>query len=128
MKLLLDTHTLLWFTWGHANLSANARTLMMEATNDLFLSAASLWEIAVKVSLNKLLLAQPYQAFLERAIADNSLIILPITVAHGAELTTLPLHHRDPFDRLLIAQALVEGMPLLSNDAAFDAYLVKRLW
>jgi len=128
MRLLLDTHALLWFMWEHVNLSENARTLMSDPDNDLLLSTGTLWEIAIKVGLKKLTLAEPYEDFMNRAIADNDLKVLEINVQHAAALTTLPLYHRDPFDRLLVIQAMVEEIPLVSNDPALDAYSVRRLW
>jgi PIN domain nuclease of toxin-antitoxin system len=128
MRLLLDTHALLWFVWGHANLSATARSLISDPKNTLLLSAASLWEIAIKVSIGKLTLAGPYDVFMNQAILTTGLGILPIEVRHGAVLVGLPLHHRDPFDRLLVAQAAVEKIPLLSADPVFDAYPITRIW
>src|SRR5579872_5414533 len=105
MRLLLDSHALLWFVWNHANLSATARTLITNPKNTLLLSAASIWEIAIKVSIGKLTLADPYDVFMSQAISTTGLTILPIEVRHAAVLTTLPFHHRDPFDRMLVAQA-----------------------
>ncbi len=128
MKLLLDTHALLWFVWDHANLSENARNLMNDPDNDLLLSTGTIWEIAIKVGLNKLTLAEPYEDFMNRAIADNDLTVLETSVRHAAVLTTLPFHRRDPFDRMIIAQAIAEGIAIVSSDAAFDAYPVTRLW
>jgi PIN domain nuclease of toxin-antitoxin system len=128
MRLLLDTHALLWFVWGHANLSATARSLMTDPRNPLLLSAASIWEIAIKVTIGKLTLADPYDVFMNQAIHTTGLTILPIEVPHAAALTALPFHHRDPFDRMLVAQALVEQTPLVSADGAFDVYGVNRLW
>ncbi|SRR5712692_4296564 len=128
MKLLLDTHALLWFVWDHANLSENARNLMNDPDNELLLSTGTIWEIAIKVGLNKLTLAEPYEDFMNRAIADNDLTVLETSVKHAAVLTTLPFHHRDPFDRLIIAQAIAEGITVVSGDAVFDAYPVTRLW
>jgi len=101
---------------------------MSDPANDLLLSTATIWEIAIKVGLGKLTLAEPYEDFMSRMIAETDLGILQISVKHAAMLTTLQLHHRDPFDRLLIAQAMVEGVSVVSNDAAFDAYPVARLW
>jgi PIN domain nuclease of toxin-antitoxin system len=128
MKLLLDTHALLWFVWDHANLSENARNLMNDPDNELLLSTGTIWEIAIKVGLNKLTLAEPYEDFMNRAIADNDLTVLETSVKHAAMLTTLPFHHRDPFDRLIIAQAIAEGIIVVSGDTVFDAYPVTRLW
>lgn len=92
------------------------------------LSAASVWELAIKASLGKLLLNQPYEQFITRQLAREEITLLDIAVAHLAVVATLPLHHRDPFDRLLVAQALVEQVPIISVDAALDAYAVQRLW
>lgn len=128
MKLLLDAHAFLWFVWNHRNLSANARNLLSDPVNELLLSTGTIWEIAIKVGLKKLTLAEPYEDFMNRTIADNDLKILEISIQHTAVMTTLPHHHRDPFDRLIIAQSIVEGIAVVSNDPAFDAYPVKRSW
>jgi len=128
MRVLLDAHALLWFVWGHPHLSSVAENLMAGADNELVLSTGTVWEIAIKVSLGKLTLAHPFEVFMERAIVENSLTVLPITVKHAAALTALPFHHRDPFDRLLAAQAIVEGIPIVSADLTFDAYGLNRVW
>ncbi|HUT95951.1 MAG TPA: type II toxin-antitoxin system VapC family toxin [Thermoguttaceae bacterium] len=128
MRALLDAHAILWFIWGHGNLSAKAQAIMADGSNDLLLSAGTLWEIAIKVGLGKLQIAEPYEVFMDKAILDNDLSVLPISVKHAATLSTLPLHHRDPFDRLLVAQAMVEQIPIVSGDPALDAYPVARLW
>lgn len=128
MKLLLDARALLWFVWDHPNLSAAARAALSDPGNELLLSMGTYWEIAIKVGINKLTLTEPFEPFMNGTIAHNDLSILPITVRHAAELIALPLHHRDPFDRLLIAQALVEGAPVVSSDAAFDVYPITRVW
>jgi len=101
---------------------------MIEPTNDIEVSPATYWEIAIKISIGKYELPEPYDIFIEREITTNDFRILPIEPKHTAVLTTLPFHHRDPFDRLLIAQAMVEAIPILSIDPAFDAYPVTRLW
>ena len=128
MRVLLDTHTFLWFLLEDPHLSTTANDLIIDPTNDIEVSPATYWEIAIKVSLGKYALPEPYDIFLEREIATNDFRILPIEPKHTAVLTTLPFHHRDPFDRLLIAQAMVEAIPILSVDTAFDAYPVTRLW
>jgi PIN domain nuclease of toxin-antitoxin system len=128
VRLLVDTHAILWFVGQDANLSASTRALLVDPANDLILSAASIWEIAVKVNIGKLQLAEPYQDFMDRAIADLELTILPVTVSDCDVLTRLPLHHRDPFDRLMVAQAMVENVSIVSMDAAFDPYPITRLW
>lgn len=128
MKLLLDTHALLWFVWNHPKLSAAARSLIADPKNALFFSAASIWEIAIKVGIGKLTLADPYDVFMNQAIRTTGLTILPIEIRHAAAVTSLPPHHGDPFDRMLAAQALVETMCFVSIDAIFDGYALKRLW
>jgi PIN domain nuclease of toxin-antitoxin system len=91
-------------------------------------AAGHAWEIAIKISLNKYTLPEPYEEFIEREIVINQFYILPIVPRHTAVLTRLPFHHRDPFDRLIIAQAMVEQMPVISGDAVFAAYTVTRIW
>ncbi len=127
MKLLLDTHTFLWFIDDSPQLSQKGETLL-EADNELLLSIASLWEIAIKLRLSKLTVAMPVEVLMTQQLTQNDIALLPITVAPLMIVSTLPLHHRDPFDRLLIAQAMVEQMPIVSADPAFDAYPVQRLW
>jgi PIN domain nuclease of toxin-antitoxin system len=126
--LLLDTHAFLWFLLDDPQLSGTAKTLIEDPANEVEVSPASYWEIAIKIGLKKYALPEPYQVFMEREIADNGFRILHIEPKHTALLTTMPLHHRDPFDRLLAAQALVEAIPLVSGDPALDAYGVNRLW
>lgn len=128
MKLLLDTHAFLWFIMGSPNLSADARALIEDAANENLFSVAGLWEIAIKVSIGKLSLASPFDVLIPRQLGLNGIELLNISTDHAAVVATLPFHHRDPFDRLLIAQAMVEGVPIVSVDTAFDAYPVKRLW
>jgi len=128
VRLLLDTHAFLWFLLDDPQLSSTARKLIEDPVNDVEVSPASYWEIAIKIGLKKYALPEPYEVFMEREIADNDFRILPIEPRHTALLTTMPLHHRDPFDRLLVAQALKEGISLLSGDQTLDAYGVNRLW
>jgi PIN domain nuclease of toxin-antitoxin system len=113
---------------GDARLSATARGLIEDATNERLVSAASLWEIAVKVSIGKLTLTEPFEVIIPRELSQNGFQILSITVAHLTILCSLPFHHRDPFDRLLVAQAMSDKMPLVSIDGVVDAYPVTRLW
>jgi PIN domain nuclease of toxin-antitoxin system len=127
MKLLLDTHTFLWFIGDNPKLSAAAKKLL-ESDVELMISAASLWEIAIKVSIGKLTLTQPFQEFIPDQLTKNSVQLLPIGVAHLATVSTLPFHHRDPFDRLIAAQAIIEQLPIVSVDDKFDLYGVNRLW
>lgn len=128
MKLLLDTHALLWFVLGDASLSATARQLIEDAANSKHVSPASYWELAIKISIGKYALHEPYETFMDRAIRQNGFQILPIEPRHTAALINLPFHHRDPFDRLMVAQAIVENLILVSADPAFDAYSIQRLW
>ena len=128
MRLLLDTHTFLWFILDDLKLNTTARDLIVDPTNDIEVSPATSWEIAIKISLGKYELPTPYDVFMEREITTNDFRILPIEPKHTAALITMPFHHRDPFDRLMIAQAIVEDIPLLSVDVAFDAYPVTWLW
>ena len=128
MRVLLDTHAFLWFVLGDPQLSSNARHHIEDPDNEKLVSPASYWEIAIKISLRKYTLSQPYEAFMQRGLKDNGFIILAIEPKHTAALTSLPFHHRDPFDRLIIAQAMVEQMPVISGDAAFAAYPVTCIW
>ena len=128
MKLLVDTQTLLWFDEENSRLSARAKSLLADPANDLWLSAASYWEVAIKLSNRKLTLSSPFDKFMARVIADNDLSILPIELAHCAELISRPFHHRDPFDRVIIAQAIVEELAIVSSDELFDDYPITRLW
>ena len=128
MRVLLDTHAFLWFVLGDAQLSSMAKSHIFDPINAKLVSPASYWEIAIKIRLGKYTLGEPYEAFMQRAIFGNGFRILAIEPKHTVALTTLPLHHRDPFDRLLIAQAMVEQIPIISGDTMFDAYLITRLW
>jgi PIN domain nuclease of toxin-antitoxin system len=128
VNLLLDTHSFIWFVEDSPSLSAQARALIEEPTNAVFFSMASVWEMAIKVSLGKLHLSQPFDLFIPNQLLLNDITILDITVNHSLRVATLPFHHRDPFDRLLIAQSQVERMPCVSIDSVFDAYSVDRLW
>ncbi len=128
MKLLLDTHTLLWFIAGSASLSAYTRSLIEDAANEKFVSIVSIWETAIKVSIGKMSLSAPFDVLFPHQLEVNGFELLPIKVEHTSVLTTLPFHHRDPFDRLLIAQAIEEKLTLLSVDNVFDDYGVTRLW
>jgi len=128
MRLLLDTHTFLWFIMGSSNLSAAARSLIEDAANEKFVSVASLWEIAIKLSIGKLTLSTPFDVLIPQQLSSNGFNLLNIEIEHAATVATLPFHHRDPFDRLLIAQAAVEKMSIVGIDTVFDAYPVTRLW
>jgi len=126
MRLLLDTHTFLWFSLASPKLSLRARVLIEDASNDKFLSIASPWEAGIKVSTGRLTLAKPVDVFFDEQRRRNGVTLLSINLEHTALVSTLPFHHRDPFDRMLVAQSLTEGMPIISADPALDAYGVIR--
>jgi PIN domain nuclease of toxin-antitoxin system len=128
MKLLLDTHSFLWFIDGNPRLSATVRELIEDPANKRLVSMASLWEMAIKVSIGRLTFAQPFATLMADQLRRNSMQVLDITLEHTAHVATLPFYHRDPFDRMLIAQSLVETIPIVGVDSAFDAYGVTRLW
>lgn len=128
MKLLLDTHTFLWLVAGSPSLTATARAALADPTNDLYLSVASIWELAIKTSNQKLALAEPLNGFVAKWTAVYQLAPLNIETAHALTVASLPNHHRDPFDRILLAQAIVEGLTLVSADANFKSYSVPLLW
>jgi PIN domain nuclease of toxin-antitoxin system len=128
VRLLLDTHAFLWWLAGDEALSVPARTAIADESNEVFVSAATAWEIATKHRLGRLPGAAAIVADLDGAIADQSFTGLPITIQHGQVGGALPGPHRDPFDRMLMAQAMVESLVLVSNEASFDLYGVGRLW
>ncbi|GBF82116.1 type II toxin-antitoxin system VapC family toxin [Aphanothece sacrum] len=127
LTLLLDTHTFLWFVNDSPELSQTAINLL-ESENELLVSIASLWEIAIKVNLKKLILATNYQQFIPQQLALNQIGILPISLNHLSIYTDLPLYHRDPFDRLIIAQAMSEKLSIISIDQKLDLYEIDRQW
>lgn len=128
MHLLLDTHTLLWWLVDDPSLSAPARRLIGRAGNAVLVSAASAWEIGTKVRLGKLRGAEELAADFAAQIARERFEPLPISAEHGTRAGLLPGPHKDPFDRMLAAQCQAENLPIVSNDAVFDAYGVRRLW
>ncbi len=128
MRLLVDTHTLIWAVDDPTKLSGPATTALQNTANDLLLSAATVWELAIKIGLGKITLAHSYRLWIDNAIADLGLVILPVTVEYADRQAGLQNHHKDPFDRLIISQALVEGIPVICADAIFDTYGVTRLW
>ena len=128
MRLLLDTHAMYWYIAGDPQLSAIARTLIQDASHDILISPASYWEIAIKVSLGKWNLNRAYEDFIDLALNKYGFGVLPILPSHTAAVIGLSFHHKDPFDRLLAAQAMVEKIPIISNDPVLDAYGITRLW
>ncbi|MDP2862423.1 MAG: type II toxin-antitoxin system VapC family toxin [Desulfobacterales bacterium] len=125
---MLDTNSFLWFISGSERLSINAQHLIADLNNQLVLSSASLWEIAIKVSLGKLELLLPYNKLIPEQLEENDINVLPIELSHLNKVIELPFHHRDPFDRLIIAQALTEDIPVVSSDTVFSQYVVKLIW
>jgi PIN domain nuclease of toxin-antitoxin system len=128
MRLLLDTHALLWWVDDSPRLSRRARTAIANLENECLFSLASLWEMAIKVSLRKLELPATVEAFVDRHLVAGGFHALAIDIAHVARVARLPFHHRDPFDRLLAAQALEEELAIVSRDPVFKSYGVRRIW
>lgn len=124
MKLLLDTHTFLWFVNDNPKLSNHLKDLIEDTNNTSYLSVASLWEMSIKFNLGKLTLDPNYEEFVEREVTTSTIQLLNIELEHLRINSTLPFHHRDPFDRLIIAQSIVEDIPIVSVDSAFDKYSV----
>jgi len=127
VKLLLDTHTLLWFDGGDRRLSARARRALEDEAAELIVSAASVWELAIKTDRGRLTLPRPVDEYVAELV-DSGYWLMPITAAHAAGVAKLPYHHRDPFDRLLAAQALAEQVPLVTRDRVFKKYGVEVHW
>ena len=128
MRILIDTHALLWAMTGDVQLSAAARQAYLNADNDLFLSAVSFWEICLKVGLGKLSLSEGWSNAVEQELKANGIQWLPITVGHCLGIVKLPFHHRDPFDRMLVAQALTEDMSIMTADKQLSRYSIPCLW
>ena len=128
MRLLFDSHTFLWYITKDPKLSSTAEALLNNAGNDLFLSFASVWEIGIKSSLGKLPLFQTISSIFPAQVYANRVDFLHITLAHLLRVPALQHHHKDPFDRMLVAQCEVENLPIVSRDTAFDAYGIQRFW
>ncbi len=128
MILLLDTHAFLWFWWADPQLSQTAKEAIRSPANRKLVSTASCWEVAIKVSQRKLDLGVPYRGFIHQHLVRNNFELLPIADEHLAGIVDLPFHHRDPFDRLLVAQSSYEEIPIVSADKQLDAYGVQRIW
>ncbi len=127
VKALLDTQALLWWFGDDASLSAKAKRAISSADNEILVSAASVWEISIKNKSGKLE-AQELLDGLERELSDAGFVALPISHQHALRAGSLVTHHKDPFDRMLIAQAQTENLPLISNDSIFDRYGIRRIW
>ena len=128
MRVLLDTHVFLWWITDDPRLSARARSVIGDGGNRLFLSAASGWEMAIKAALGRLELPDHPERFIPQQLSLNAIEALPVTMGHALHVYSLPLHHRDPFDRLIIAQAQLEKLPILTSDAQIARYPVEVIW
>ena len=128
MRLLLDTHTFLWWVADAPELSSRARATVANADNECLVSAATCWEMAVKVSIGKLELDGTVERFVPHHMSVNGFQELPVEIRHAARTARLPFHHRDPFDRLLACQALEEDLAIVSADPIFKRYGVTRIW
>jgi PIN domain nuclease of toxin-antitoxin system len=128
MRLLIDTHALLWFFEGNSLLSAKARAAMEDDTNEFFVSHVTPWEVAIKLALGRLTMDVPYEVVFPKVLDANGFKLLPTTLDHFRELISLPRHHGDPFDRLLIVQAKMEGLTIVSSDSHFTKYGMSLLW
>ena len=127
-RLLLDTHIFLWWVNDSPELTVAARLAIADSGNACFLSLASCWEMAIKSSLGKLRLAKPVERFVTEQLSKNGFRLLNIKLRHAAKVENLPFNHRDPFDRLLIAQAMTDKLTIVSADNVFAGYAVKVLW
>jgi PIN domain nuclease of toxin-antitoxin system len=128
MNLLLDTHTFVWWRDDPEKLSAKAFELISDPDNEVYLSVVSAWELQIKIALNKVELKESLRSSIEEEQQTNGFLLLPVTLPHVLHLEHLPSHHKDPFDRLLISQAAVENMHLVSGDARFTDYSISLLW
>ncbi len=131
MKLLLDTHAFLWHAEGSPQMSTTATEVIVDPSNELFLSMASVWEIAIKVGIRKLTISAPYDRFMTRAISGYGIKVLPLIFEDCTAYEQLPFpdqNHRDPFDRMIIIQALRDGLSIIGVDPSFDFYGVTRIW
>ena len=128
MQLLLDTHSFPWFASGNDKLSQRAKEAIADTNNAAYLSTASLWEMAIKINIGKLELPKPLGALISEQMRENEFEMLRSEIAHFETYTGLPLHHRDPFDRMMIAQAQIEDLQVVSKDEAFEEYDIELLW
>lgn len=128
MRYLLDAHTFMWWDGNSEKLSSTVFEIISDDENVIYLSVVSVWEIAIKKQLGKLPIRSDLATIIIEQQAENGFQILPIELAHTLKITELPLHHKDPFDRLLIAQSVVENIPILGKDAVFQKYDVEVIW
>lgn len=127
-RVLLDTHALLWWLADAPNLSDDAKTLIGDPEIDVLVSTGSIWEVAIKARLGRLEMPDDLEGFFSRQLPLNGFTVLPVHLAHGARVRHLEDHHRDPFDRLLVAQAQCEAVPLISKDRWLSAYAIEVIW
>ncbi len=127
MKYLFDTHAFIWYAQGDKKLSPRAKDLI-ESHHERFISIASIWEMAIKVNIGRLEFKDNFDKLVTHQIQLNDYKLLSVKLPHLFQLSNLEIHHRDPFDRLILSQAIVEGMPIVSVDNQFDAYPVERIW
>ena len=128
MKYLVDTCAFLWFTAGSTKLSVRARQTIEDPNHSMYLSTASAWEIAIKYAQKKLILPEPPVEFVPRQLEANGFGHLNVTLHHALLAGELPFLHKDPFDRMLVAQAIVESLPIITSDSMFDSYPPLRIW
>jgi PIN domain nuclease of toxin-antitoxin system len=128
MRALIDTSVFLWSISDSDKLSDKARRFIADLENEILLSVASLWEIAIKTSLGKLELMLPFERLIPQQLEQNAITVLPIEIGHLSAVIDLTFHHRDPFDRLIIAQGLAEQLPVITKDAAFGQYPIQVIW
>lgn len=128
MKVLLDTHALLWLITADERLSKTAQNTFLNPENHLYFSIASLWEICIKKSLKKISLKKGWLEIIQNEMRTNKIQWLPVDIEHCVKVTELPFHHRDPFDRMLVAQSMIEGLAILTRDARFKNYEIKCIW
>ncbi len=128
MRVLLDTHAFLWWIEDDSRLSDRAREIIGEGENDVFFSAASGWEIAIKSRLGRLRVPDDFERFMTDQLQLNDFRVLPVELAHALHVRALPDHHRDPFDRMLAAQSRIEGLPIVGRDKRLEPYGIELLW
>ncbi len=128
MRLLLDTHTFIWYVTDNPRLSAHVKLLIEDENNEKLVSIASIWEMAIKHSIGRLNFSLPFIEFVRQQLTVSNIGLLEINLQQIEVVASLPLHHRDPFDRLIIAQSMAQQIPILSVDAIFDAYAIARVW
>lgn len=128
VRALLDTHALIWFAFDDSKLSRRARSVLLDLENEILVSATSAWELTTKVRVGKLPIASRFAVEFREKVRNLGFQELAITVEHGQRAGLLPGEHRDPFDRMLMAQAISENIPIVSNEQVFDEYHVRRIW